>query len=402
MVAVLFAAACSSGQSDDTRRLDVVETVRVEVGELSEQALEPGELEWTARGLPPGAELDGNTLRWTPDDAGAWVVELTATDSDGNEATAITALFARYPNRPEALVALGDSVASGQGLDRSDYLLGDSCWRAERDAYPARVLDRWRDAEPGAEPELALVACSGAKVEDLLGEPVTGGLDGTAPGDTDELSQVEWAVRANPGLVTITIGANDMRFTEPEQYVVDGELDTDLIDRRTARISGGLEAVLTRLVDATDARIVVSTYHDPTAASPQGVDGCQGDCFAEAAGRVINRLDETIGGVVARFPADRVALADVQKAFEGHRASNGIGPDGVRAGDGLGWLGVVFERTTGTTQAYCAEGHPSYESWVSSVDCVHPDGQGADAYADAIWQAAERLGEAGVFTGGHR
>ncbi len=393
----LLAAGCSSaGDSDDTLRLDVPETMRVEVGTPLEYAFEPAELEWAARGLPPDAELDGNTLRWLPDDAGAWTVEVTASDAQGNRRAVSTTLLARHPTRSEALVALGDSVASGHGLDLSDYLLQDRCWRAEREAYPARVLDRWRTADPAAEPQLALVACSGAGVEDLLEEPVTGGLDGTAPDDTDELSQVEWAVRANPALVTLTIGANDLEFTHPEQYLVGGSLDTELVEQRAAKIGAGLEAALARLVDATDSRIVVSTYHDPTAAEPHGVDGCEGSCFANAAARVVDRLNTTIRDTVARFADDRVALAEVQELFEDHRAPNGLGPDALRAGEGPGPLGTLFDRTTSAIQAYCAAGHPDYESWINSIDCVHPDGQGADAYAEVVWDVAERLRDAGV------
>ena len=37
--------------------------------------------------------------------------------------------------------------------------------------------------------------------------PVTGGLAGTAPDGQDELTQLEWAVRANARIVTVTIGA---------------------------------------------------------------------------------------------------------------------------------------------------------------------------------------------------
>jgi lysophospholipase L1-like esterase len=394
----LLASGCSSGDPDETLRLDVPETMRVEVGSVVEHAFGSAGLEWTARGLPPDAVLDGNTLRWLPEDAGAWTVELTVSDAEGNRSALSTTLLARHPTRPEALVALGDSVASGHGLDLSDYLLQDPCWRAEQEAYPARVLDRWRTADPGAEPRLALVACSGAGVADLLEEPVTGGLDGTAPDDADELSQVEWAVRANPGLVSLTIGANDLQFTDPEQYLVDGHLDIELVERRTAKIGAGLEAALTRLVDATDARIVVSTYHDPTAPEPNGVDGCNGSCFADAAAQVVDRLDTTIRDAVTRLAADRVALADVQELFEDHRAPNGLGPDSLRAGDGPGPLGVLFDRTTGTIQAYCASGHPDHESWINSIDCVHPDSKGADAYAEAVWEAAEGLREANALT----
>lgn len=295
---------------------------------------------------------------------------------------------ARHPARPGTLVALGDSVASGQGLELSDWLGRDPCWRAREESYAGLVFEEWRRGRDDA--QLALVACSGATVGDLLTEDVTGGPAGAAPPGTEVLAQVEWAVRANPALVTVTVGANDLQFSNPARsFTAAGEL-TDEVDGRLQRVEDGLTEVLRRLVDATDARVVVTTYHDPTAAHPQGVPACEGECFARAAADVVDRLAAAVEGAADRFPAARVQVADVRARFEGHGAPNGIGIDAVRAG-GLGPLGDLAGRLLGGVSAFCARGDGDGDAWVNAVDCVHPNAAGARAYADEVLAAIGRF-----------
>jgi hypothetical protein len=147
-------------------------------------------------------------------------------------------------------------------------------------------------------------------------------------------------------------------------------------------------------VAATDATVVVTTYHDPTAARPHGIDGCEGACFASAAAEVVSALDAAIAGVASRF-GDRVLVADVRPAFAGHGAGNGVGPDGMRAGDLPSWVpaaaGGLVDGLSGVTP-FCADGDAGGEPWVSSFDCVHPNGTGADAYADAVVAALAAAG----------
>lgn len=374
--------------------LTVPGSVRATVGGIASAGLgahdpEGGPVELTATGLPPGAAITGFRLTWEPLDAGTWPVAVRATDAGGGEAHATILLVARWPDHPGALVGLGDSVASGHGLSWRDYLGRDRCWRAEDEAYPRLVRDRW-EVERGGGDGFALVACSGATAADLLEEPVGGGLPGTGPDGGGPLPQVEWAVRANPGLVTVTVGANDLRFTHPDESLdADGRVDAGAVTERLGGLADSLDRALRRLVEATDAVVVVTGYHDPTAERPHGVPGCEETCFRQAAAEVVARLNRTLRTVADRFPAERVRFADVAPAFEGHAAPNGLGPDGWRSGDLPGPLGDLFEATTGGTSPYCAVGHPDGDPWVSSLDCVHPNGAGARAYADAVraaWQ----------------
>jgi len=369
-------------------RVDAPASMRATVGDTARVDVEVRDGddsdEITATALPAGATLDDGTLRFSPTTAGTWTATLRAGDGP---ATTI-AFVARYPARPDTLVALGDSVASGQGLELADWLGRDPCWRALDDAYPGLVFDTWRKGR--ADAEFALVACSGATTGDLLTSPVAGGPKGAAPSGATTLSQVDWAVRANPGLVTITIGANDLEFSSPaKSFTPQGTLRPE-VDERLARVESGLGAVLSRLVDETDARIVVTTYHDPAATNPQGVDGCEGACFARTTRDVVDRLALAVEHSAARFTPKRVLVADVRRAFEGHGAPNGVGLDAIRTG-GLGPLGDAASRLLGGVSAFCARDGPTSVSWVNALDCVHPNAAGARAYAEVVTTTIDRF-----------
>lgn len=327
-------------------------------------------------------------LAWTPATAGTWTVPVVLDDGRGGRTEQVVTLQARYEANPAVVVGMGDSVASGHGLQRRDYLGGDRCWRAEGETYPDRVLDRLEDSGRWpANGRVALVACSGVRAADLLTRPVGGGLAGTAPAGTSSLPQVEWAVRANPGLVTITVGANDIGFSQPWELVRDGALDAALLDTRLARLGADLRRVLDRLVAETDAVVVVTTYYDPSAASPQGIDGCRTACFRAVVESALDRFNATIAGAVADTADPRVRLADVRPAFVGHGAPNGLGPDGAREDD-FGLLGAVVGPLTSGTHPYCARGDTTGEPWVNSLDCVHPDDRGTEEIARIVAAAA--------------
>jgi lysophospholipase L1-like esterase len=296
----------------------------------------------------------------------------------------VHAAAAPAPAQPGRYLALGDSVASGQGLDWSDWTRGDPCWRAGSDSPGGRFFSTWRKAGPGR--SFTLLACSGATAADLL-----------APG-----GQVDAALAANPGLISITIGANDLSFVNPAKFFVNGSLDQRTVDQRLAALRARLTTVMTRLLSGTNAKILVTTYHDPTADNPVGVPGCRGACFATAAHRVVAQLNGVISDVATFYPASRVRLVDVTPRFVGHAAPNGWGPDDIREHGLPGWVpgwikppdDLVWALTKAASiQAYCsAEHHLGPDpNWVSGIDCVHPNDDGARAYAAAMvdaWRAA--------------
>lgn len=334
---------------------------------------------------PDGLALEpdgggGWALTWTPTATGTSVVPLLLRDDRGAIRRADVTVRATNPYRDGTLIGMGDSVASGHGLQKRDYLGRDDCWRSSDEAYPRLVFDALvKDGilDPDG---YSLVACSGATLGDLLGAPVNGGPDAI----DGPRSQVDWVVAANPEIATLTAGANTLGFVHPERLLDDAiELDADELDRRLRRVETRLDDVLGRLVDHTDTVVYVTNYYNPAAATPQGVDGCRDDCFRRRVDEALAAFNATIDTVVGGFPADRVVLVDIATPFVGHGAPNGLGPDFVRSG-AVGWVRDLIGDPVGGVHPYCADGHDDAGSWVNYVDCVHPDGRGHREIADTV------------------
>jgi lysophospholipase L1-like esterase len=364
-----------------------IEDVTATVGELAAIVIEvsdaDGGVEVAATefvGGPPGVGVDGT---WIPETPGTWDATVRVTDDLGRIGEHPIRFSARYPASPDTLVAIGDSVASGHGLQARDYLGGDPCFRSD-DGYPNLVaqglIERGVFAETGA---AFVVACSGAGVADVTTAPVTGGSSDWAPPGVDALPQIDWAVRANPAVVTVTVGINDIGFVEPSALIVDGRLDEAAFDARVTAMADALGSLVGRLVAETDAAIVVTGYHSPAAARPQGVEGCELDCFRTIAGQAVERVD---GAILTALPDDpRVRFVTLAERFADHGAPNGLGLDSARAGEGV--LGEVFGGPFVGTQAYCNRGDTVGESWVNALDCVHPDDEGHRQIAAAVLDA---------------
>ena len=354
-----------------------------QVGDRLDARLVVGDPDGTVTGVawlrpPPGFAAAGGAnpgFSWTPPVAGTWRVEVSATDDAGATTTAGITFVSRHPPRRHTLVGLGDSVAAGFGLDLTDALLGDPCWRAPADAYPGRVMDRLIGSGkvPRSEANVVLAACAGSSAGDVRDSP-TWPPPG-APEDFGEAgwSQLDWAIHLNPGYVTLTVGANEVGVVDLA-VLAGGELDRAELDRRLDVVAGGVGYLLDELVDRTDARIVLTNYYNPTAAKPVGLQGCRGDCFVELGGIVHDALNRTLAEAAARH-GPRVQLVDVARLFDGHEAGDALGP---------GWLREPIETFLGVqVRAYCSEEDPP-GSWISSFDCVHPTGDGMAAIAEAV------------------
>ena len=297
-------------------------------------------------------------------------------------------LLGRFPGHPQALVAMGDSVPAGHGLDLLDYLGGDLCWRSSN-SFPRRVFDML-NAEgvfPAGQGEFALLACSGADVDDLYEREVSGGFSDITPASGTR-SQLDWTVRSNPRFVTITIGANDTGFVGPDQLFLDDgvTLDRPQVDRRMAVIEADLTFVLDEILAKTDATIFITNYYNPTAESPQGIPTCRRECFKVKADEVLGRMNDVIEHVAVGFDPDRVVFVDFETPFVGKGAPNGLGPDGFREG-GFGVIGDLLAGQVEDVHPYCARGETVGASWVSAVDCVHPDERGTAELAAILVNA---------------
>ncbi len=332
----------------------------------------------TWRRPPPGFSSPGGadaSFSWTPPVAGTWDGQVTAVDDDGAGTTSDVTFIARHPSRQNVLVALGDSVAAGFGLELTDALLGDPCWRAPRAAYPKGVLDRLVAAGelPGQRARLVLAACAGTSTSDVWEVPTW--LPPGAPEDLGEAgwSQLDWAVHLNPRYVTLTVGANDVGVVDLSIFE-GGELDSEELASRLEAVAGKVGHLLDELVRRTDALIALSNYYNPTATDPTGLAGCRGECFVEQAALVHGSLNEALAQAAARHGA-RVQFVDIAPLFAGHEAGDALGPD---------WLRGPIETVLGVqVRAYCSAEDPA-GSWISSFDCVHPTGDGMAAIAEAV------------------
>ena len=334
----------------------------------------------TWRRPPPGFSEPGGasaSFSWVPPVAGTWAAQVTVTDDEGATATAAVTFVARHRHRPNMLVALGDSVAAGFGLDLADVLLGDPCWRAPAAAYPALAMDRL--AAEGSAPSgarVVLAACAGSSTSDLWERPTL-----RPPGAPEDLgepvwSQLDWAVRLNPGYVTLTVGANDVGVVDLS-FLDGGALDRAEVQRRLDAVAGGVGYLLDELVDRTDARIVLTDYYNPTATNPTGLPGCGGACFVELAASIHEALNDTLAQAAAHH-RPRVQLVEASSLFEGHEAGDALGPD---------WLRAPVETVLGVqVRAYCSADDPP-GSWISSFDCIHPTDDGMAAIAEAVADA---------------
>jgi|GEM_PF-595774 len=345
-------------------------------------------------GPPQLSVLDDFSLQYEPEEAESVLALIRVTDTQGLSTIGDVTLVGRFDSHPNALVGLGDSVPAGHGLDLEDYLGNDPCWRGPN-SYPRQVFDALKadGTLPGNQSEFALLACSGADVDDMFEAEVGGGFSDITPASGTR-TQLDWTIRSNPRFITITIGANDTGFVGPQQlFLEDGRtLDRPQVDRRMAVIEQDLRFVLDELVAKTDSTIFVSNYYNPTAENPQGIATCRLECFRTAADEVVGRMNDVIESVTLAADAERVVFVDFETPFIGRGAPNGLGPDGLREG-GFGVLGDLLAGEVQDVHPYCARGDTVGTTWINFVDCVHPNERGTQELAQ-IMLAAIRAHEA--------
>ena len=312
---------------------------------------------------------------WEPVEPGEWTVAVTAVDPDGATTVVDVTLVARNPRSLDLVLAMGDSVAAGFGRDRSDFLGSDDCFRSEESAYGLQThAELVEVGSLESEADALLVACTGTTTASMLDTPVIG----TGPdGDVNDLparSQLQWAVDLNPTIVTLTVGAADFGLFDPADFEVVVAADDEDLAARRRDAEEALAELVDRLVTETDAHIAITTYFDPTAADPVGIDGCEGQCFAASYGERILALNAAIETVAGEQSEGRVSLIRLDGANDVWEAGNAVGPDGLR--EGLGPLQGVIDRFTGGGGATCAADGAPEEDFISGLDCLHPNADG--------------------------
>jgi hypothetical protein len=172
---------------------------------------------------------------------------------------------------PDQYVALGDSFSSGVGT--GSYTLSSSCRRGVY-AYP------WLVAQQRANTSLTFVACSGADTSDVMA------------------SQIQ-SVTADTDIVTITIGGNDIGFSNLIVQCTLSDCSAALDSTRASlpsflppRLDTVYAAIESR---APDARVVVLGY--PRMFSSVGCFGTLGISSTERtkANQLAEALDSVIG-----------------------------------------------------------------------------------------------------------
>jgi lysophospholipase L1-like esterase len=212
------------------------------------------------------------------------------------------------PARPHVL-ALGDSVAAGFGLERT------------KDAYPAIVAARTRRtveqlATPGACAVRSGATCTGSVLHDQLPRADS---------------------RARPDVVTLTVGANDIGFAQcfAALFGLDAEpCEGARYERALSTLAADLDTLLAALARRfPDARVVLTSYFDPLPTRADDLCGLADAEFSEgglterSARRLAKRLfDERIEdveqGVYDRTAAGLAALnATITRVAGAHDAA---------------------------------------------------------------------------------
>ncbi len=332
-----------------------------------------------ARGLITGIE-------WAPSEPGEWTASVTATDPDGLEASTELSFISRHRFREELVITVGDGVVAGVGRDRTDLVAGDPCGRAEDSAWPSLLVEDLIDA--AVLPEGATgwnAACVGHTTEDLMGGSVA--VTDRSGRVVAEGVPLDLVTSNNPRLVVVGIGANDLGLFDaaqtvsrvaqpPEDVDVAFGPDAEMAARAVAEFVDGIHRT-------TDAQVLVTTYGDPTADLPVGVDDCDGVCFAIVMDQAWATLNDALRRALSEVERpERLTVVDLEDVFEDHAAPNAAGPDALR--DGFGPLRDLIDTVTGGGGVTCAAGREPDETYVSSLSCVYPNDAGHRAIADAV------------------
>jgi len=312
---------------------------------------------------------------WEPVEPGEWTVEVVGVDPEGATTSSDLTLIARNPRSLDLVLAMGDSVAAGFGRDRSDLLGNDDCFRSEDSAYGLQSHGELVDV--GAlrgDAQAWLLACADATLGSMSLDPVEATDPAGAVLEEPPRSQMQWAIDLNPTIITITAGIADTGLFDPEQFGAVTSTDSSEFANRLELIEDQLTELLGRLVTTTDAHIAITTYYDPTAADPVGIENCESTCFTNAYGARITALNSSIEAAVNALPEGRVSLVRLDGVNDVWEAGNAVGPDGLR--DGLGPLQGVIDRFTGGGGATCAASGEPNQDLVSGLDCLHPNKDG--------------------------
>ena len=208
----------------------------------------------------------------------------------------LTTAAAPAAGSADTYVALGDSFSSGVGTN--SYTLSSSCRRGVY-AYP------WLVAQQRPNTSLTFVACSGARTTDVMA------------------NQIQF-VTAGTNIVTVTIGGNDIGFSNLIVQCTLGSCSSALDSTRASLgtvLGPRLDTVYTAIRSRTmTASVVVLGY--PRIFSSAGCFGTLGISATERAkaNQLADALDQLTG---ARAAAAGLTYRSAITAFTGHAVCSG-------------------------------------------------------------------------------
>lgn len=200
-------------------------------------------------------------------------------------------------------VALGDSIAAGAGLSTADPV----CDRSPQ-AYPYEVA-----TSTGL--TLSHYACTGAKADEGIYDEQETAL-AVLPAQLDQAY-----ANGTPELITLTIGANDSRWTQFIRqcyYIRCGySLDTARFNAYLIDLKLELNIIMAKvhtLSDGTPPQVIVTGYYNPISTTPctdtNGITAQEAAWLSER----VDRLNSAISGTVANYSYTQFAPVD----FTGH------------------------------------------------------------------------------------
>jgi lysophospholipase L1-like esterase len=284
--------------------------------------------------------------------------------------------------------ALGDSIASGYGL-RDD---GAPCYDSPR-AYPNKVVEYL--ATRYTVVNFHQLACSGSTA-----------LSNSNPWPGKQLgNQVDAVLKQMPSdhpvLVSITIGANDFGWADPQNFLKQitrpSDQFTNWADTTAYRVSTFVYTEVQKLLMRPNVTVVVTELHDPYNVESRFF-GLQPKCSHSVA--CYDRIEYVAHTLNTSFYTNvqqaigqpnrmQMTLA-LHSAFHGHEGpSPACGSSPISPGPT--WIQEIGNRD------YNSELPPLVEKRLglpsdSMGDCFHPNDLGAQVYADAIIAVLPALG----------
>jgi lysophospholipase L1-like esterase len=260
------------------------------------------------------------------------------------------------PALPVEYFAVGDSVASGRGLDDDE-----TACRQSRLAYPWLVVERLQ--ETFLVQQFDLLACSGA---------TTATLD-------QQVSEVLSRLSVSPTLLTLTIGANDFGWSDvfafaPRLCTPSDEAFRAWVGGTAQVVEENLVGQLSRVLAYPQVEVILTDYYNPTNASGAFWERVHPRCLLvdvyDRSEQVVHALNAAIRQAWQRVGSPSfVQVATVHAAFHGHEAPRP-------------WCGTAAPDIEGTWIQYPTD--PNSNSTPVGGDCFHPNRAGAEQYAAAV------------------